>query len=88
MRGLSFTAPSEALAFLGRVHDLDLSSTEPGTVRGHYYHLRRRDAIVVLPGAAWSMPCDEGLDTLRRIGADGETAILVLVSPGSAARGA
>ena len=57
--------PPEALAFLGRVHALDLSSTEPGTVRGHHYHLRRRD-IVVLPSAAWSMPWDEGLDTLRR----------------------
>jgi hypothetical protein len=65
MRGSHFTAPSEALALLGRVHDLDLSSTEPGTVRGHHYHLRR-DAIVVLPGAAWWMPWDEGLDTLRR----------------------
>jgi hypothetical protein len=33
MRGLSFTAPSEARVLLGRVHDLDLSSTEPGAVR-------------------------------------------------------
>src|SRR5216684_7624464 len=29
MGGLSFTAPSEALAIPGRVHDLGLSSTEP-----------------------------------------------------------
>jgi dTDP-4-dehydrorhamnose 3,5-epimerase-like enzyme len=83
-RGLSFTAPSEALAFLGRVHDLHLSSTEPGAVRGNHYHLRRREAIVVLPGAAWSLHWDEGPDTPaqhRRF--DGAKAILVLLSPGA-----
>jgi hypothetical protein len=42
MGGLSFTAPSEALAILGRVHDLGLSSTEPGTVRRNHEHPRRR----------------------------------------------
>jgi len=54
-RGFSFTAPSEALAFVGRTADVHLASTMPGAVRGNHYHLRRREAIVVLPGVNWSL---------------------------------
>ncbi|PYX43661.1 MAG: hypothetical protein DMG79_21935 [Acidobacteria bacterium] len=46
-RGFSFTAPAEALAFVGRTADVHLASTGPGAVRGNHYHLRRREAIVV-----------------------------------------
>jgi hypothetical protein len=71
------------------VHDLDLSSTEPGAVRGHHDHLRRRETVVALPGAAWSLDGYEGLDTAAQHPRfDGEKAILVLLSPGSVARGA
>jgi oxalate decarboxylase/phosphoglucose isomerase-like protein (cupin superfamily) len=83
-RGLSFTLPSEALAFLGRVADLHLASTAPGAVRGNHYHLRRREAIVILPGAAWSLHWDEGEGMpAQHRGFDGTSAVLVLVSPGS-----
>ncbi len=51
-RGFSFTAPAEALAFVGRMADVHLASTRPGAVRGNHYHLRRREAIVVLPGGS------------------------------------
>jgi dTDP-4-dehydrorhamnose 3,5-epimerase-like enzyme len=83
-RGLSLTVPSAVLAFLGRVLDFYLSSTEPGAVRGNHYHLRRREATVVLPGAAWSLHWDEGQNTpAQHRQFDGDKAILVLVSPGA-----
>jgi oxalate decarboxylase/phosphoglucose isomerase-like protein (cupin superfamily) len=55
-----------------------------GAVRGNHYHLRRREAIVVLPGAAWSLHWDEGDGSrAQRHEFDGTMGILVLVSPGA-----
>ena len=93
-RGFSFTAPPEGLAFVGRMADVHVASTEPGAVRGNHYHLRRREAILVLPGAKWSLHWDEGEDstgkgsTEKRPAAQhrsfaGNSAVLVLVSPGA-----
>jgi len=83
-RGFSFTAPPDALAFVGRMSDVHLASTKPGAVRGNHYHLRRREAIVVLPGAKWSLHWDEdhGAQAQHRE-FDGGRAVLVLVSPGA-----
>lgn len=81
-RGLSFTAPSEALAFVGRMSDVHTASIKPGAVRGNHYHLRRREAIVVLPGAKWSLHWDESEGALPQHQAfDGSNAVIVLVSP-------
>lgn len=83
-RGFSFSAPPEALQFVGRMADVHLASTKPGAVRGNHYHLRRREAIVVLPGAQWSFHWDEGADAEaqhRRF--DGSCAVLILVAPGA-----
>jgi dTDP-4-dehydrorhamnose 3,5-epimerase-like enzyme len=83
-RGFSFTAPAEALAFVGRMSDVHLASTKPGAVRGNHYHLRRREAIVVLPGSKWSLHWDEGEgSTPQHREFDGAMAVLVLVSPGA-----
>lgn len=88
-RGLSFTAPAKALAFVGRMADVHLASTKPGAVRGNHYHLRRREAIVVLPGTKWSLHWDEGDPDGSNASAplhrdfDGSSAVLVLVSPGA-----
>ena len=82
-RGLSFTAPTEALAFVGRMSDIHLASTKPGSVRGNHYHLRRREAIVVLPGTKWSLHWDEGEGSpAEHREFSGKSAVLVLVSPG------
>jgi dTDP-4-dehydrorhamnose 3,5-epimerase-like enzyme len=82
-RGLSFTAPSEALAFVGRMSDVHLASTKPGAVRGNHYHLRRREAIVIMPGSKWSLHWDQGKDSAaEHRDFDGGKAVLVLVSPG------
>lgn len=84
VRGLSFTAPAAALDFVGRVADLYLASTSPGAIRGNHYHLRRRGALVLLPGTAWSLHWDEGEGTpARHRSFDGGSAVLVLVSPGA-----
>jgi len=84
MRGFSFTAPAEAIAFVGRVSDIHLASTKPGAVRGNHYHLRRREAIVVLPGAKWSLHWDDGDDSsAQHRSFNGSCAVLVLVSPGA-----
>jgi dTDP-4-dehydrorhamnose 3,5-epimerase-like enzyme len=83
-RGFSFTMPSEALDFLGRIADIHMTSTGPGAVRGNHYHLRRREAIVILPGAAWSLHWDEGEGTAAQHHSfDSSGAVLVLVSPGA-----
>src|SRR5579864_8715774 len=83
-RGFSFTAPAEALAFVGRMADVHLASTKPGAVRGNHYHLRRREAIVVLPGTHWSLHWDESEgSTAQHRSFDGSSAVLVLVSPGA-----
>jgi oxalate decarboxylase/phosphoglucose isomerase-like protein (cupin superfamily) len=83
-RGFSFTAPAEALAFVGRMADVHVASTGPGAVRGNHYHLRRREAIVVMPGAKWSLHWDEGEGSAAEHRAfDGGCAVLVKVSPGA-----
>lgn len=83
-RGFSFTAPAEALAFVGRMADVHLASTKPGAVRGNHYHLRRREAIVVLPGAKWSLHWDDGNGSVaQHCEFEGGWAVLVLVSPGA-----
>ena len=82
-RGLSFTAPPDALDFLGRVADVHLASTAPGAVRGNHYHLRKREAIILLPGTAWSLHWDEGEGMpAQHRSFQGSSAVLVLVSPG------
>jgi oxalate decarboxylase/phosphoglucose isomerase-like protein (cupin superfamily) len=82
-RGLSFSLPSAALDFVGRVADMHLASTLPGAIRGNHYHLHRREAIIVLPGTKWSLHWDEGASTtVRHREFDGRTAVLVQVSPG------
>ena len=84
VRGFSFCPPREAYDFLGRIADMHFASTAPGAVRGNHYHLRKREAIIVLPGAAWSLHWDEGENTLpQRRSFDGSAAVLVLVSPGN-----
>lgn len=83
-RGFSFTAPPEALAFVGRMADVHLAATAPGAVRGNHYHLRRREAIVVLPGSRWSFHWDEdGTSLAQHRSFDGGSAVLVTVSPGA-----
>jgi dTDP-4-dehydrorhamnose 3,5-epimerase-like enzyme len=82
-RGSSFTLPAEALDFLGRVADMHLASTLPGAIRGNHYHTRKREAIVFLPGAAWSLHWDNGDATPpQHRSFDGACAVLVLISPG------
>jgi UDP-2-acetamido-2,6-beta-L-arabino-hexul-4-ose reductase len=82
-RGFSFTAPAEALSFVGRMSDVHLAATKPGAVRGNHYHLRRREAIVVLPGTNWSLHWDEGEEAAQHREFDGARAVMVLISPGA-----
>jgi|SRR5580658_2318640 oxalate decarboxylase/phosphoglucose isomerase-like protein (cupin superfamily) len=84
VRGFSFTPPAAALDFVGGIADMHLASTAPGAVRGNHYHLRKREAILFLPGTPWSLHWDEGEGTTRqRSNFDGSSAVLVLISPGS-----
>jgi len=83
-RGPSYSVPEQALEYVGRVADVHLGSSKPGAVRGNHYHLRRREAIVVLPGPRWSLHWDEGEGAapLHR-SFDGSQAVLVLLEPGT-----
>lgn len=83
-RGFSFSPPPEALAFLGRIADVHLASTKPGAIRGNHFHLRKQEAIIFLPGAAWSLHWDEGEGTVgQQRSFDGSSAVLALISPGA-----
>jgi len=82
-RGLSFTLPPVALQLLGNVADLHLASTGPRAVRGNHYHVSKREIILVLPGAAWSLHWDEGEGMpAQHRSYNGENAVLVQVAPG------
>ena len=59
-RGSSFTVPAEVLAFLGRVADVHIATVVPGSVRGNHFHLRRKEAIVVVHRAEWTLHWDDG----------------------------
>ncbi len=84
VRGFSFSAPTEALAFVVRMSDVHIASIKPGAVRGNHYHLRRREAIVVQPGSRWSLHWDDGENQpAQHREFSGERAIVVLVSPGA-----
>ena len=83
-RGFSFTAPAEALAFVGRMSDVHVASTKPGAIRGNHFHLVRREALVIMPGARWSLHWNEGEDSpAQHREFNGATAVLVLISPGA-----
>ena len=83
VRGLSFTLPPAALEVLGNVADMHLASTGPGAVRGNHYHVSKREIILVLPGAAWSLHWDEGEGMpAQHRNFSGGSAVLVQVSPG------
>lgn len=84
-RGLSLAMPPEAMQFVRELADVHISSSVSGAVRGNHYHRRKRRAILVMPGIAWSLHWDEGEGTAvqRRI-FDGSQAVLVLVPPGVA----
>jgi oxalate decarboxylase/phosphoglucose isomerase-like protein (cupin superfamily) len=84
VRGFSFTTPPEALDFVGEIRDMHLASTLPGAVRGNHYHLRRREAIVMLPGTTWSLHWHEGEGmATEKHSFDGSSAVLILISPGT-----
>jgi hypothetical protein len=83
-RGASFTAPGEALAFVGQAADVHMAATKPGATRGNHCHVKGRMAIVVLPGSEWSFHWDEGEGTrLQRRAFEGSGAILILVETGA-----
>jgi dTDP-4-dehydrorhamnose 3,5-epimerase-like enzyme len=84
VRGFSFTAPAQALQFVGHIADVHLSSSKPGAVRGNHYHLKRREAIIVLLGTRWSLHWDEGeSEPTQHREFDGHGAVLVLIPPGA-----
>ncbi len=83
-RGFSFTAPAEALEFVGRMSDVHLASTKSKAVRGNHYHLKRREAIIILPGTKWSFHWDEGGEAeIQHRDFDGSSAVQILISPGA-----
>lgn len=83
VRGSSFTVPADALAFVGRIADVHLATTKPGAVRGNHYHLKRRQAIMALPGARWSLHWDHGEGSAAQHREfDGSRSVLTLLPTG------
>jgi oxalate decarboxylase/phosphoglucose isomerase-like protein (cupin superfamily) len=83
-RGLNLALPTEALEFVGDLNDVHVSSSISGAVRGNHYHLRKRRAILLMPGVPWSLHWDEGEGTsIQHRSFDGSQAVLVLILPGA-----
>ncbi len=83
-RGFSFTAPKEALAFVGEVGDFHVASMVPESVRGNHYHRQRREAILVTYGNDWSFHWDLGEgSTPQHREFHGAGAVLILLEPGA-----
>ena len=59
-RGSSFTLRSDSLAWLGTVRDTHVAWIKPGKIRGDHFHLRRREVLVVVHSADWTLFWDEG----------------------------
>lgn len=84
-RGSSFTVPAEVLAFLGRVADVHIATIVAGAVRGNHFHLRRKEAIVVVHRTEWRLHWDDGESTAvsKREFREGGAEV-ILVDPGNA----
>lgn len=83
-RGYSFTAPAEALEFVGAIKEMHFASVLPGAVRGNYFHLRRREAIVIFSESLWWFHWDHGADTAPQRAEFTRTgATLILIAPGA-----
>ncbi len=84
VRGYSFTAPAEALEFVGAIKDMHFASVLPGAVRGNHFHLRRREAIVIFSESPWSFHWDDaGGAAPQRAEFTRTGATLILIAPGA-----
>jgi dTDP-4-dehydrorhamnose 3,5-epimerase-like enzyme len=79
-RGNSFSIPPHVISFVGRVGDIHVTTIAPGAIRGNHYHLRRREALIVLYGGRWTLYWDEGEDSSplsREFAGVGAAAVLI-----------
>jgi dTDP-4-dehydrorhamnose 3,5-epimerase-like enzyme len=84
-RGRSFSVSPAALAFLGEIRDVHLTTLVPGAIRGNHYHQRRREALLVLHASDWELLWDAGEGTATRIRRfAGGGAEVVSIHPGCA----
>jgi dTDP-4-dehydrorhamnose 3,5-epimerase-like enzyme len=83
-RGTSYKITSEALAFLGGIADVHVTSVAPGAIRGNHFHSRRREVIMVVHASEWTLHWDEGENTpTHRRQFSGLGAETILVEPGT-----
>jgi oxalate decarboxylase/phosphoglucose isomerase-like protein (cupin superfamily) len=81
-RGLSLVVPDEAVAFLNVVGNVHFAASKPGAARGNHYHLRRREATIVLPASKWSLHgAENSKSDPQHRELEGNAAVLVLLSP-------
>jgi dTDP-4-dehydrorhamnose 3,5-epimerase-like enzyme len=74
-RDAGFGAPFE-------LRDAHVAALRPGAVRGNHFHTRRREILVVLPGARWSLWWDHGEGTpVETASFDGSVPVAVLIAP-------
>ena len=79
-----FTVPPLVLSCLGQIRDIYIAPVAPGAIRGNHFHLRRKEALIILYETEWVLYWDEGENTptcqIRFLGAG---ARVILVEPGS-----
>ena len=82
-RGFSCAVPQEAIDFVGSIADIYVAATATGAIRGNHFHRHKREALILLPGTAWSLHWDDGDATfVQQRSFEGSSAVLVLIPPG------
>ena len=83
-RGNSFGIRIDHLSFLRGVKDIHVMTLLPGHIRGDHYHVRRREAIVVVYRNEWSLFWDMGENTEVQCQSFSDSgAVLIGVEPGA-----
>jgi dTDP-4-dehydrorhamnose 3,5-epimerase-like enzyme len=81
-RGRSFSLGALLTARVGAIEDAHLATIVPGAIRGNHYHVKRREAILVLYSDAWTLHHDRGEGTApQQHRFEGEGAVLLDVDP-------
>lgn len=84
-RGTILMLDAEIEAFLGAVKSAHAGTVLPGALRGDHYHLARKEILLAMPGAAWTLYWDDGEGQPRQTRRfDGGGMVLVRIPPGSA----
>lgn len=70
--------------FLGSIENMHIATVHSGFLRGNHYHMRHREALIVLYSDKWSFYWDSGPKTkVKQRSFRGQGAVLIQIRPNS-----